>query len=311
MTLLSQSATAPASLRILLDGLIDYAGIFPPAGLAMRPAVQNFETYRHSGQGWMLGRFIVPASRLEEFEVAYQGLPADKNGAPAKWRISALIGADFTSELSSIREFNRRHSADRPGRDAFIDAIELKAVTPDDIRNTALLLPSGLQTFFEISPSHLLSENLAAIHAAGKCAKVRTGGETAPLFPSTEILAAFISACARAEVCFKATAGLHHPLRATHRFTYEPDSPSGRMHGFLNVFLAASFMLYGMDATAAAELLAEEYALAFRFVEAGVSWRSETLSNTQLLRARQSFCAGFGSCSFREPLEDLHALHLL
>jgi hypothetical protein len=301
---------APASLSILLNGLIDYAGIFPPAGLAMRPAVENSEAYRHSEQAGMLGRFIVPASRLGEFEAAFQQLPAVKIGAP-KWRISALIGADVAGDLSAIRDFNRRHTRERAGREAAIDAIEIRAVNPDDIRKTAPLLPPGLQTFFEIPISHSLAENLAAIKAAGMCAKVRTGGEIAPLFPSTESLARFLAACAKAKVCFKATAGLHHPIRAVHRFTYEPDSPSGVMHGFLNVFLAASFMLYGMDAAAAAELLAEESARALRFAEDGVSWRSETLSNEQLLHARQSFCAGFGSCSFREPLDDLRALQLL
>jgi hypothetical protein len=83
------------------------------------------------------------------------------------------------------------------------------------------------------------------------------------------------------------------------------------MHGFLNVFLAASFMLYGMDASTATECINEVSANSFQFTGANVSWRNHTLSNAQLQRARQSFCLSFGSCSFTEPLDDLRALHLL
>ena len=311
-------AMAPFPLRILLEHLIDYAGLFPPAGLAMRPAVENFETHRHSKPGWMLGRFIVPVSRLQEFEDAFEQLPpvllplvrAIREDA-RKWRLSALIGTDIAADLAAIQEFNRRHASRQDGREVFIDAIELKAQTPDDIRKAAQLVPSGLQTFFEIPISTSLQENIAAIKAVKKCAKVRTGGETANLFPSIENLARFLAACANAKLCFKATAGLHYPIRAAHRFTYEPDSPSGTMHGFVNVFLAASFMLYGMDASAATALLIEESGAAFRFPDHGVTWHNEILSNAQLLRARQSFCLSFGSCSFEEPVDDLRVLQLL
>lgn len=304
---------AHASLRTLLEGLIDYAGLFPPAGLVMRQSVENFETYLLSGHAWMLGRFIVPTSRLQEFQEVFQQLP--KINSPAekepKWRLSALIGIDLAADLAVIQEFNCRRSDQQQGREVVIDAIEMKTQTPEDIRKSASLIPPGLPTFFEIRTSQSLNENLAAIKAAGKCAKVRTGGETAPLFPPIENLVQFLAACAKSNVPFKATAGLHHPVRASHRFTYQPDSPSGAMHGFLNVFLAASFMLYGMDASAATALLAEESAGAFQFTDAGVSWRSHSLSNSQLLHARQSSCLSFGSCSFTEPLDDLRALHLL
>jgi hypothetical protein len=301
---------APASLRVLLQNLIDYAGLFPPAGLTMRPAVQNFEDCLHSDHAWMLGRFILPTSRLQEFESVFQQLRQSKRDG-SKWRLSALIGTDIAADLATIQEFNHRHATRPDGREVFIDAIESKAQTPDEIRNAAQLVPPGLQTFFEIPISVSLQGKIAAIKETRKCAKVRTGGETANLFPSTEHLAQFLAACAGAKLCFKATAGLHHPIRATHRFTYEPDSPSGPTHGFLNVFLAASFILYGMDVSAATALLAEQSAIAFRLTDDGVTWRNETLSNAQLLHARQSFCLSFGSCSLDEPVDGLRTLQLL
>ena len=306
MTLEPHPARPPASLRILLENLVDYAGLFPPAKLAMQPAVENFKTYCDSQHAWMLGRFIVPASRLQEFAAAFQQLPSAKT--VRAWRLSSLIGPDIAADLAAVSSFNRHSSA---GEGVLVAAVELKAQTPQEIRNAAQLVPPGLQTFFEIPISQSLRENIAAISEVRMCAKVRTGGETAAFFPSTESLVEFFAACISRKLRFKATAGLHHPVRTSHRFTYEPDSPSGAMHGFLNVFLAASFMLYGMDASAATGCINEQSADSFHFTGANVSWRNHTLSNAQLRHARQSFCLSFGSCSFTELLDDLRALQLL
>ena len=62
--------------------------------------------------------------------------------------------------------------------------------------------------------------------------KIRCGGA---IVPSVEHLAFFIARCRESRLAWKATAGLHHPLR--HR---DPASQA-MMHGFLNVFLAGVF----------------------------------------------------------------------
>jgi hypothetical protein len=54
------------SRRALLSGLIDYAGLFPPAQLDMAEAVRNFQRYRTGAQSWMLARFVVPEARAGE-----------------------------------------------------------------------------------------------------------------------------------------------------------------------------------------------------------------------------------------------------
>ncbi|HZV59497.1 MAG TPA: hypothetical protein VFF42_04100 [Candidatus Eremiobacteraceae bacterium] len=306
MTVESYPAQPPVSLRILLENLVDYAGLFPPAKLTMRTAVENFKTYSESEHAWILGRFIVPASRLQEFAATFQ--PLLTAGTGPTWRLSALIGADIAADLAAVESFNRGGSG---GDGVVVDAIELKAQTLGDIRNAAQLVPPSLQTFFEIPISQSLRETTAAISQVEMCAKVRTGGETAAFFPSAESLVEFLAACITRNLRFKATAGLHHPVRSSHRFTYEPDSLSGAMHGFLNVFLAASFMLYGMDASAATECINEQSADSFHFTEESASWRNHTLSNAQLRHARQSFCLSFGSCSFTEPVDDLHTIQLL
>ena len=56
------------SLRDLLSGLIDYAGLFPPAALDMPAAAREYAEYRESEYRWALGRFVIPVARLDEFE---------------------------------------------------------------------------------------------------------------------------------------------------------------------------------------------------------------------------------------------------
>jgi hypothetical protein len=112
-------------------------------------------------------------------------------------------------------------------------------------------------------------------------------------------------------VPFKATAGLHHPVRSVHRLTYQPDSPSATMHGFLNVFLAAAFLRVGMDLQLAVELMNEQLASAFHFDSDGLLWREHRLGLDDISAARRDFAISFGSCSFTEPVDDLRMLGLL
>src|SRR5690606_2555673 len=58
--------------------------------------------------------------------------------------------------------------------------------------------------------------------------KFRCGGVTPDAFPSPEALGRALAACRDAGAPFKATAGLHHPVR---HFSAEVGAP---MHGFLN-----------------------------------------------------------------------------
>src|SRR5436309_1541360 len=62
----SPPSMSHASLTALMTGLVDYAGLFPPAQLSMADAAANYLQYRASGDAWMLGRFVCPAPRLGE-----------------------------------------------------------------------------------------------------------------------------------------------------------------------------------------------------------------------------------------------------
>ncbi len=297
-------------LRFLLENLIDYAGLFPPAELPMAEAVRNFAAYRQSEHAWMLGKFIVPASRLEEFEQAAASCwPRD--GEAGFWKLSALGGGDLQADLASVNRFNRRRTAGDTAAAVMIDAIEFKAATVAEIQAAMRAMQPTLACFIEIPINDDPTELIRAIGAEGAFAKVRTGGVTADAFPSSQNLARFIAACAEEDVAFKATAGLHHPLRAVNRLTYKPDSQSAMMHGFLNVFLAAAFAQNGLGVEQLAAMLEETSPEAFRFEEGCVYWRDEMLVVGHIRNARHLFSISFGSCSFTEPIEDLQRLNLL
>jgi hypothetical protein len=291
--------------------LIDYAGLFPPASLAMTPAVANYDAYSRSEWNWILGRFIVPVSRLGEFEEALAGLPTATPGIGfTNWRLSVLLGSDPSADVARIREFNARIARSGSGRMAVVESVEVKVASAEEITLLSEIIPAELVTYFEV-PLSSCSNCLAAVAGCGRRAKIRTGGETADKFPVPANVIEFIRRCAAANVPFKATAGLHHPLRSIHRFTYQPESASGIMHGFVNLFLAAAFSRAGMESDLAVQLLEEQSAEAFQFDLNGVGWRQCRLSRDEIAAARRSFAVSFGSCSFTEPIDDLRSLHLL
>ena len=153
-----------------------------------------------------------------------------------------------------------------------IESVEMRAANAQEIRAAASQIPKDLQAYFEIplsplSRSNDLESSLAAIAEAGARAKVRTGGEAPEMFPTGADLARFFTLCKAAGVPFKASAGLHRPVRGEQRYTYKPDSASGTMHGFLNVFLAAAMVRDGMPEPDATELLAEQSPKAFLWEE--------------------------------------------
>jgi hypothetical protein len=121
-----------------------------------------------------------------------------------------------------------------------------------------------------------------------------------------EEVSAFIDRAVREHrVPFKATAGLHHPIRRR-------DEQLGvTMHGFLNVLAAAGFALTGKDVAYLQRVLAEEEAQQFSFSERGLSWNDEALSIDDLRGTRERAFIAYGSCSFSEPTGDLQALGML
>jgi hypothetical protein len=304
-----------AALAVLLRDAIDYAGLFPPAQLDMPGAVAEYAAYLRSADAWALGRFVVPVARLDELAAEAGGRPPDPGeplGAPPAGRgLSAVFAADVRADVDRVIAFNAAHEADADRWWGRVEAVELRAASLDAIGDAARAVPAHLERFVEIPLTGDTGSLVRAIRDAGAAAKVRTGGTTADAFPSSADLARFLATCVAEGVRFKATAGLHHPVRGDYALTYEPASAKGRMYGFLNVFLAAALLRSGRDESVARAMLEEDDPSSFTFDADGVSWRGHRVSAADLRAVRSTGIQSFGSCSFREPIDDLTALGLL
>lgn len=299
-------ARPATSLRVLLRRVIDYAGLFPPASLNMAAAVSEYAEYRQGPDAWALGRFVLPAARLEELEdSAAAVLPREAAGS---WALSALLGSDLEEDIERVEHFNDRHRDARAGA-VLVDTVEIKTHSTRDIARASELLDRRFDTYMEISADDDPAELIAAISHTRAKAKIRTGGVTPDAFPSGAHVARFARRCIERDVAFKATAGLHHPLRAEYRLTYVHDAARGTMFGFLNVLLAVA-ALHGLSHDEAVMLLEERDPWAVQFEEPGVRWRGRELPMAILEKARDTMAA-FGSCSFHEPVGGLRAMGLL
>jgi hypothetical protein len=319
-------------LRTLISGLIDYAGLFPPAKLSMGPAVEHYARMLQSEHAWALARFICPASRLKELSQHAASLMPGTHATSGyremadigePWRISAIADADLRQAVDQINAFNDHHDFQDHGL-AIVDAIEVKLASADEVEGAVEIIPDELYPFFEVPADLIMKDEadcrgfIASLAGHAAAAKIRTGGVTPEAFPSPRAIARFLIACVGADMPFKATAGLHHPIRAEYNLTYEPGCPRGVMHGFLNLFVAAA-MAYvhraheGGDRALAmlTGVLEERDPHAFKFTEEGVRWNTALLTTSQIAKAREAFALSYGSCSFDEPIEDLKKLSLL
>jgi len=306
-----------AALRALLEGAIDYAGLFPPAALPMADAAANYDHYRAGPNAWALGRFVVPATRLREFaDVASARWPRGETASP--WRVSAILpGADLETEVDQVADFDARHGRsggivpDGQRGGAWIDTVELRAETPTFVARIAEVVPRSLDTYVEVPVSGDPEPLVRAIADGGLKAKMRTGALTADAIPSAAQVARFLACCAACRVPFKATAGLHHPIRAAYRLTYAPDAPSGEMFGFVNLLVASAFARERVGQDELVALLEEREPGAFAFDDAGLAWRGRRLGVDALRAAHSDLARAFGSCSFTEPIDEAQALGFL
>ncbi len=157
----------------LLSRLIDHAPLFPPASLPLPEAVEEDRRARESASSFMLGRFVCPASRLDE-------LPD--------------VGRGVSVALDGSLE-----------RDPRVEAVE--TTDREDLAALAALAP---EVYVEVALDGSLEERLDALASHGLRAKVRCGGAAVP---DENDLARFVRMCGERELVFKATAGLHHALR--------------------------------------------------------------------------------------------------
>ena len=289
-----------AAIRALLGEVIDYAGMFPPAALALEPAIRNYARYVTSEDRWMLGRFICPANKLSELSPFVDELFS--SGEPL--RISALgrggktreeFDAGMRLDADSVRQFSARH----PDR-AMIDVFETRSPPNPKI-------PLETSTFVEANITgsnwrNAISDMIDAAELRQFGFKLRTGGVEASAFPPAEQIAFAITACRDARVPIKFTAGLHHPIRHMNA------TINGKMHGFINVFVAGVLAhVHRLNEAKLIPILNDEKSENFRFDKDGLRYNDLRVSVDHIESARRQLIS-FGSCSFDEPREDLRRL---
>jgi hypothetical protein len=303
------------SVRAALEGLIDYAGLFPPAKLDMASALSEYDEHRNGPYAWMLGRLIVPASRIDELlEFAHaeeEALPlsviVDAGNDPRTW----FANADKTFERISWYDLNVEHIV--------INALEVPLPPLVSERETYEATIGQAATLVEkyelrdvpvyIEPprnnrlAELLTNTLEAFWRYDVYGKIRCGGLAPEDYPSVDELARYIWSDREYGGGFKATAGLHHPIR------HYNEAAGVTMHGFLNLLFASAFA--DVDETARLEtILADTDPTHFAFEAEAIRYGDETCDVDEIEIAREHFVA-YGSCSFSEPVEDLIALSIL
>lgn len=308
----------PNSLRVLLTGIVDYAGLFPPAQLALEKAVQNYVHYRSQPDQWMLSRFVCPSFRLKELAEFPEWKTIEQKPSP----ISVLGKSERTvvefinglNELGhSVREFHEQ-LADS----VRVDTFEVRLASEWLYSQVARELPGAIlqpfsQSDREFTPKVGFHEveygsnwrasiapligMLAKNKERSSGLKLRCAATDSTAIPSAEDLAFAIVSCRDAGVPLKFTAGLHHPFR---------QAPA---HGFLNVF-GAGVLAYAnrLDLSTIEQIVADEETKHFQYGDEEICWKQHSATVEQIAAARRQLVISFGSCSFDEPRDDLRAL---
>jgi len=310
-------------------GLIDYAGLFPPAKLDLATAINNYAKYRESEDSWMLGAFIIPVDRLEELSNAHGEL---FNEPEELYYFTVLMPpsdeTQLAAQIDKLEAFQLRHIGG-------VQPVAVETRIPPEL--LAEDRKKELHDFFRLynkafGKAHLeylrisfevpagedwyetdlrAIEGLAHVRSLKSCIcnlglKLRCGGLEPSAFPHTMRVARIIKQCDKQSVPLRFTAGLHHPIR---HYSVETGA---MMHGFLNVFGAVIFCnVYRFSEELLEVLLCETEPSHFAFGPKHFSWRGCSVGWRQISRARMDHILGFGSCSFDEPREDLRALGML
>lgn len=297
------------SISLLMDSIVDYAGLFPPAELPLHDVVSNYDRFRQGDHDWMLGRLVLPVKLLDQFEAEAEAMLQAGDGLVDAWVISALIGTAGTeqceADLERITRFNQEHSDPAKGA-AIVDSIELRLDDASVLEGLVENLDETIYPYLEVDTSRDCRGLIASMADLDVAAKIRTGGIQASAHPSVEDVAVFLEATHAAGVPFKATAGLHHPLR------HHAPSVDTKQYGFINIFLSACMLFADkVDPDQLRQLLAEESWESLSVSEEAIGWNSLAVDLEDIIEARECYCHSFGCCSFDDPINDLTALNLL
>ncbi|KRF42218.1 hypothetical protein [Paenibacillus sp. Soil787] len=310
------------SVRLFMEKLIDYAGLFPPAGLPIEAAIRNYQAYSHDQDSWMIGKFIIPVSRLQELVPYMQLFSRDH---PLMLSVIGDRSSEADACMQLLAENLERIQA---FRDQYQDEVQIDVLDLPlpPIRLQAHLLDAigkgtsklGLRTFCELTyalnaewESRMLA-NLDEVAAYNETSglrlgiKLRTGGMTAEAFPTSNQISLVLAGCKDRGLSLKFTAGLHHPFRM-----YRNEVKT-KMHGFLNVFFAGLLAnSHKLEIQQIAEIIEDEIPDSFKFSSDGLQWRHLSMTSSDIQAYRNEGVCSYGSCSFDEPRDEMREFQLL
>ncbi len=317
---------ASESLRTFMTGLFDYAGLFPPALLPMPEAVVQYAAHLRSGDKWMTGPFVCTIRQIDSLIAQ-----AKKNSDITPIEVSLLPrppiqNKSFLDSFSGDIEHVRELVGANPG---VIQPVMLEMKVPPECLNSVdelvifLSRISSMQSLSEIGVTRLFIEVVrtdrykedletvcAAVHSLQSgpveySLKIRCGGMDVADYPSSSEIAVFLATVIGASCSFKATAGLHHPIR------HFNTSANAVMHGFLNVFFAAIlYSKFRINHEELLRILNDENQAHFEFVNGELKYMSWTASESEIEHVRSESALSIGSCSILEPVQDLVDLGL-
>ncbi len=304
----SSAAPVPQTSAVpdWLARLVDDAAVFPPGNAHLPEAVTGHRASASSWHSDLVGPLVVGDQHLAELS-RQPGAGGRADPLPVSVVVSGGAGAIEGAVRWAARAENLElRSLEIALRDDATGAIEHNArriLTALDQLVSAGELDDETPVYVEpprlygAPPTPGWLGALDEIAAAGHRLKFRTGGPDPDAFPAAHELAACLEAALDREAPFKCTAGLHHAIR------HHAADTGFEHHGFLNVLLAtrATFDSAPVDDVAALLETTDPDAVVGALREHG---------DDALARTRRWFTS-FGSCSVREPLDDLVALRLV
>lgn len=277
----------------------------------MHEAVGEDRHAREGPHGWLLGRFVCPASRLAELE--------QEGGWAVAPPLSVVLDpAELAEEeqwLDAVRE-GARLAAGAAAAGAPVESLEL--LLPMERPASSLLLDALRAIRAESAAVPYLELRLGAgwrdsvpaaagaASALGGRVKVRCGGGAAGQGQAADELALIVVACRDAGAGFKATDALDGGPR-------DSDPGSGPVvQGLLTLLAATTFAhAHRLRASEVEPLLAEEDPAAFALSGDAFEGCGYTADAAQITAVRAQLFAAWGSEAPREQVAALEALALL
>jgi hypothetical protein len=300
-----------AAVTALCSGLIDYAGLYPPAALGLPQALSNYRSYTSAPDSWMLSRFIAGAAHaLQLTDELLAGFMSQ--GALEISLVSKDPIQELPKVIAALPQVARVVAVESP----LVAGTEIKDQLASHREAFKALVDQGhqLEMFYEVPFSENWDQEflrlvdgivtIGAGHPARSVGcKLRCGGLEPQLVPSPERLGRALHACAERSIAVKFTAGLHQPFRHMPK-PGETGSAGVPMHGYFNLYWAALVVnAKRCSAGEVIEIVAEMESCNPRVMDDSIEWLGVRLSEQEIRDMRSSKVLSFGSCSFEEPID--------